>query len=197
MYKKTKPSQSAAPRPPMGKSGKEFSAKFRFCPACGSSHFVENDFKSKRCEDCGFIYYFNAAAAVAVIITNEEGELLMCRRAQEPAKGTLDIIGGFVDPGESTTTAMMREMEEETGVHIEENLLTFLFSFPNTYLYSGLLIHTCDSFFHIELPKDTKFTPSDDVAECMWISPKDINLDDIGLDSIRGAVKRYISTLRF
>lgn len=166
--------------------------KFRFCPVCGSHRFVENDFKSKRCEDCGFVYYFNAVAAVAVIITNEERELLMCRRACEPAKGTLDIIGGFVDPGESTTKAMVREMEEETGLNIDENQLTFLFSLPNTYLYSGLLIHSCDTFFHIEISKDTNINPSDDVAECLWMHPDDINLDNIGLDSIREAVKKYL-----
>lgn len=30
---------------------------FRYCPACGSARFREHDFKSKRCDDCGFTYY--------------------------------------------------------------------------------------------------------------------------------------------
>ena len=75
-----------------------FVDKFKYCPSCGSCHFEENDFKSKRCAECGFTYFFNAAAAVVSIITNERGEMLVCRRACEPAKGTLDLVGGFVDP---------------------------------------------------------------------------------------------------
>lgn len=169
--------------------------KFKYCPVCGSDHFVENDFKSKRCEACGFTFYFNAAAAVASIIRNERGELLMCRRACNPAKGTLDIIGGFVDPGESTTAAMVREMKEETGLDIREEDLTFLFSIPNTYPYSGLTIHSCDTFFVATIDADATATPSDDVAECMWMRSEDIRLEDIGLNSIREAVGRYLSTL--
>ena len=69
--------------------------RFRFCPSCGSDRFLVNDFKSKRCTDCGFTYYFNAAAAVAVIMEDEHGRILACRRAIEPAKGTLDLVGGF------------------------------------------------------------------------------------------------------
>lgn len=166
--------------------------KFRFCPICGSTHFVENDFKSKRCEDCGFVYYFNAAAAVACIIENEKGELLMCRRACEPAKGTLDIIGGFVDPEESSTYAMVREMKEETGVDIREEDLQFLFSIPDIYEYSKLTIHSCDTFFKIMISSDCALKPQDDVAELMWMKKEDINTKEIGLVSIRQAVERYL-----
>ena len=63
---------------------------FRYCPKCGSASFVENNEKSKRCTDCGFVYYFNASSATVAFIMNEKDELLVCRRAKEPAKGTLD-----------------------------------------------------------------------------------------------------------
>ena len=39
--------------------------KFMFCPVCGSKHFVVNNFKSKRCQDCGFTYYANPCSATA------------------------------------------------------------------------------------------------------------------------------------
>ena len=32
---------------------------FRFCPQCGSERFVDNNVQSKRCLDCGLIYYIN------------------------------------------------------------------------------------------------------------------------------------------
>ena len=40
------------------------------------------------------------------IILNEKNELLVCRRAEEPAKGTLDLTGGFVDLGETAEEAI-------------------------------------------------------------------------------------------
>lgn len=61
---------------------------FRFCPQCGSERFVDNNVQSKRCLDCGLIYYINPKAAVVALITNEQGDILVCRRAKDPAPGS-------------------------------------------------------------------------------------------------------------
>lgn len=59
---------------------------FQYCPECGSSHFEVNNEKSKKCTDCGFVYYFNPSSATVALILNDQNELLVCRRAKEPAK---------------------------------------------------------------------------------------------------------------
>ena len=71
--------------------------QFTYCPKCGARTFVERNEKAKQCTTCGFVYYFNPSSAVACFIRNSKGELLLVRRAKEPAKGTLDLPGGFVD----------------------------------------------------------------------------------------------------
>ena len=71
--------------------------KFEYCPRCGSKHFVVHNEKSKLCENCGFVYYANPCSATAAFIINEKNELLVVKRAKEPAKGTLDLPGGFCD----------------------------------------------------------------------------------------------------
>ena len=173
--------------------------KFQFCPVCGSNRFRDNDFKSRKCDDCGFTFYFNAAAACAAVITNERGELLVGVRAQEPQKGTLDLIGGFVDPGESSDQAILREIKEETDIDINTLLnekkaeMTFLFSLPSTYVFSGLTIHTCDAFYHIRIPSDTLLQAHDDVESCFWAQPQDIHHEQFGLTSIKEAVKRFLN----
>jgi ADP-ribose pyrophosphatase YjhB (NUDIX family) len=163
--------------------------KFRYCPVCGNARWVVNDFKSKRCEACAFVYYANAAAATAAIIVNSRGEMLAVRRAKEPAKGTLDLPGGFVDMGESIEQGMRREILEETGLQV--TAMDYLFSLPNDYLYSGMTIHTVDAVFLVHVGDDVKPQAADDAADCLWIPVSDVNPADFGLTSIRRAVERF------
>ena len=53
-------------------------------------------------------------------------------------------------------------------------------------------IHSCDAFYHVQIPSDTTVNPNDDVAECFWLNTEDINPDLFGLTSIRTAVTRFI-----
>ena len=123
--------------------------KFKFCPVCGSRRWVEHDFKSKACQDCGFVYYANPSSATAAFILNGRGELLVVRRAKEPSKGTLDLPGGFVDIGEDIEQGMRREIAEETGLVVED--IKYIFSTPNEYVYSDMLIHTLDSDYLVRV----------------------------------------------
>ena len=75
--------------------------KFQFCPVCGSNHFEINNIKSKKCKDCGFSYYLNPSSATVALILNSKEELLAVRRKKAPAKGALDLPGGFVDMDET------------------------------------------------------------------------------------------------
>lgn len=50
---------------------------------------------------------------------NERNELLVCRRAKDPAKGTLDLPGGFIDMAETGEEGVSREVKEETGMEVK------------------------------------------------------------------------------
>lgn len=167
-----------------------FFEKFSFCPSCGSPKFVKNNDKSKRCEECGFIYYINPSAATASFLKNTDGDLLVCRRANEPAKGTLDLPGGFADLEETIEECVAREIEEEIGVRPLN--LRFAFSLPNEYLYSGLVVPTMDMFFEGFIENGSSIRPNDDVAECFFIPVRELNPNLFGLKSVRKAVKLFI-----
>ncbi len=130
-------------------SNMHFSLLFQYCPRCGSHSFIQNNEKSKRCESCGFVLYVNASTAVAAFIVNEKGEMLVCKRAKEPAKGALDLPGGFVDDNETAEEAVVREIHEELNANVTG--LKYLFSLPNKYEYSGWTIPTLDMFFICKL----------------------------------------------
>lgn len=166
---------------------------FAFCPVCGSPKFEVHDARAKRCCDCGFTLYHNASAATAAFVRNARGELLVCRRAFEPARGTLDLPGGFVEPGESIEDGCRREVREETGAEVAS--LRYLFSIPNTYRFSGYEVHTADAFFEAEVPCDATLVAADDVAALEWKPLAEVRAEDFGLQSISQGVRRYLQAV--
>ena len=164
--------------------------QFKYCPKCGSSHFEVHNEKSKHCDDCGFTYYFNSSAATVAFILNHRNELLVCRRAKEPAKGTLDLSGGFIDMNETGEEGVAREVMEETGLTVIDT--EYLFSLPNTYLYSGFLVHTLDLFFLCKVADATRLRAMDDVADSFWMPLDSIHPEEFGLDSVRRGVTRFL-----
>lgn len=160
---------------------------FRHCPVCGKEGFAINNVKSKRCEGCGFVLYFNAISATVAVIMNEKDEILVARRAKEPAKGTLDLPGGFADSMETAEEAVTREVLEESGLRVTET--KYLFSLPNKYLYSGFEEHTLDMFFLCRVESGDCPIANDDVEELAWMSLDDIRPELFGLQSIRRGIE--------
>ena len=168
---------------------------FRYCPKCGSYDFEIHNALSRHCANCGFTYYQNPRASTAAFILNAKGELLVARRAKDPAKGTLDLPGGFVDNNENAEQGMVREIQEETGLKVGVNEVTYLFSIPNIYRYSGMDIHTLDLFFLCRV-EDTEVKAADDAAELTWLPLREVYVERIGLSSIREAVHRFLQQNR-
>lgn len=57
--------------------------------------------------------------AVAGVIWNDKGQVLLIRRANPPRAGHWSLPGGKVERGESLEEALRREIREETGLEIE------------------------------------------------------------------------------
>jgi ADP-ribose pyrophosphatase YjhB (NUDIX family) len=90
---------------------------WNFCPICGARLEVRDDGFGDRphCGACRRFYYSNPVPAVCCFVTQGE-KLLHVRRAVEPHKGEWSLPGGYVELGETTEQAALREFEEETGL---------------------------------------------------------------------------------
>ncbi len=163
--------------------------QFVFCPVCGKPSFDERNEKAKQCTVCGFVYYFNPSAAVACFIRNNQGELLVVRRAKDPARDTLDLPGGFVDMHESAESAVRREVMEETGLQV--TTCRYLFSLPNIYPYAGFDVHTVDLFFECYIDHFSSARAADDAAGIVILPLSSLSPEDFGLHSIRQGIRLY------
>lgn len=162
---------------------------FKYCPYCGAPGYKWDGVKAFSCSSCGHKYYVNEAAAVVALIENERHELLLTVRNRDPFKDMLDLPGGFVDLGETAEAAVKREIKEELNLEVEE--LTFFGSFPNRYIFGGIVYFTLDLTFHAKVTDFSAITAADDVSSYRFIAIDEINTDDIGLDSIKEIVKLY------
>lgn len=78
------------------------------------------------CNDCSFVFYQNSKPCAGVLII-EKDTLLLIKRAIEPFKGYWDIPGGFLEPGEHPEIGAVREILEETGLHVQLGELLGIF----------------------------------------------------------------------
>ncbi len=161
----------------------------KYCMRCGSDAVVFRQNKSILCNRCGFCYYMNSASAVALLILNDKGELLLTKRAFEPEKGKLDLPGGFVDTGERAEDTVRRELKEELNIDVCR--MHYWGSYPNEYVYSGVTIYTLDIAFVCTVKSFHTIEANDDVADYDFYDLKDINLEDIAFKSIRNIIADF------
>ncbi|KAA6312029.1 hypothetical protein EZS27_036966, partial [termite gut metagenome] len=135
-------------------------------------------------------YYFNPSSATVSFIMNDKNELLVCRRAKAPAKGTLDLPGGFIDMQETAEEGIIREVSEETGLVVKEAL--YQFSLPNIYMYSGFPVHTLDMFFLCKVEETSGIKAMDDVADCFFLPLDKVNSEEFGLVSVRKGITKFL-----
>ena len=167
-------------------------SKFKYCPVCGSEEFKIDSFKSKKCKKCNFNYFYNASAGVPVFLRDKNDNLLLVKRKNNPAKGTLHVPGGFVDPGENAEKCAVREIKEETGLNIKESDLRYLFSLSNKYLYSDFIVTTIDIFLEGKIDSFDGAIPGDDAEDIIIVKKNDVQPEKFGLESIRKGMEMYL-----
>jgi 8-oxo-dGTP diphosphatase len=89
----------------------------RFCSRCGGSLVQQQRDGRVRpvCPECGHVVYLNPLPSVAAVLFRE-GRVLLVKRNIPPGNGHWCLPGGFIEAGESVEDAVVREVEEETGL---------------------------------------------------------------------------------
>ena len=161
----------------------------QYCMRCGSEKLSIPSDSQLECLQCGFEWYWNPVCAVAVIVRRANREILLVKRAKDPAKGTWDLPGGFANFGESFEDAARREIQEELGVLLSD--FEYLGSFPNVYAYKDVRYQTIDVVLIADIGDVVIDLERDELLDFHWMDPADIDVASVGLLSIQQAIRFY------
>lgn len=164
---------------------------FKYCPHCQSKNFEFPNHRRFECFDCGFVFYENVAAAVALIL-EKDGKILFTVRNKAPKKGLLGLPGGFVDPDETAEEACSRELKEEINLDIAPADFSYFESQPNDYEFGGFPYKTEDLIFTATFPKKADFKlQKEEIHDIQWIKKSELDLDKIAFKSLRKGISDY------
>lgn len=88
--------------------------RHRFCANCGAGTDIAEAGYSRHCPRCGATHFPRTDPVVIMTVEHRE-RLLLGRRAGWPP-GRLSVLAGFISPGEAAEEAVLREVQEESGI---------------------------------------------------------------------------------
>lgn len=106
---------------------------------------------------------------VVAIALATGGRILLIRRANPPAEGTWSLPGGRVEPGEFSESAVLRELEEETGgtAVLDRYVGEVVRDSPDGGRY---VIRA----FLVDMPEGQQLAAGDDAADVGWFTMAEI-----------------------
>jgi len=133
------------------------------CPRCTAD--LEIAEARATCPVCGLVVYANPAPTVSALLFDEDGRVMLARRAADPGSGLWDLLGGFMHEGELPLETLVRELREETNLEIEP--LEFFGAWPDRYGEGG--VWTLNLYWTARIRRGEP-KPADDVAEVAWFA---------------------------
>ncbi|HEY8026696.1 MAG TPA: NUDIX hydrolase [Burkholderiaceae bacterium] len=163
----------------------------KFCSECAQpvSLVVPPDDTRPRyvCSHCGAIHYQNPKMVVGSIpVWEEEGkmQILLCKRAIEPRYGYWTLPAGFMENGETTEQAAIRETVEEAGANIELHKLFSMLNVPH--------VHQVHLFYRATL-RDLDYAAGTESLEVKMFSASEIPWDDIAFPTVTHTLQMFLA----
>ncbi len=164
--------------------------EIKFCMSCGAAVELRRPGDDNRlrhiCVACGTIHYQNPNMVIGSI-PEWEDKILLCRRAIEPRSGLWTLPGGFMENGESTTEAAIRETLEEANAQIEIGNLFSMYSLP--------FVNQVHLLFRARL-LNLDFSPGTESLEVRLFGEDEIPWDEIAFRPIKYSLEHYFADRR-
>ena len=162
----------------------------KYCSLCGAEVRVEIPSGDNRprhvCADCDTVHYQNPKI-VAGCIPVWEDRILLCKRAIEPRHGYWTLPAGFMEIGETTSEAALRETVEEANARVELEGLYALMNLPH--------VDQVYMMFRSSL-KDLDFYPGEESSEVRLFYEDEIPWEELAFTTIRETLRLYFADRR-
>jgi ADP-ribose pyrophosphatase YjhB (NUDIX family) len=142
-------------------------SSWRFCPRCGAEIEVEGGALA-HCSNCGYRAWASSKPTACAVVTDDEGRVLLARRAGEVFHGYWDLPGGFLEEGEHPLDGIRRELLEETGLEVEPE--EFVGVWMDRYGDADDADATLNLYWTARVLGGEP-APADDVSELRWFRP--------------------------
>ena len=120
------------------------------------------------------------------VIANKDNKILLQKCDKDPY---YYLIGGRVSLGESTLTAVKREVEEETGIAVKNGELNLINIVENFFVYNGVKFHELLFIYKLNnkelLEKDDFKTLDKENSYNVWIDIDKLNELDVRPEIIK------------
>jgi 8-oxo-dGTP diphosphatase len=108
---------------------------------------------------------------VTALIFNDRGEVLLHRAATD---GNWYTIGGAIDPGEDPADAAVREVREETGLHVVPERIVGVYRDPVTVYPNGDRVEYFSTCFVCRVVGGTLAPGDDESLELRYFPPTEL-----------------------
>ena len=95
----------------------EWNRNHRYCGRCGGETVIRNNERARTCVPCKRTSYPPVAPVIMILITH--GRKMLLARKVGWGNTRYSALAGFVEPGETLETTVIRETREEVGVEIK------------------------------------------------------------------------------
>ena len=136
-------------------------------------------------------YPLNPLVGVSALI-KYVNDILIVRRAYDPAKNLWSLPGGMVELGESLKESIVREIKEELGIKIIPLCLFDVAEYIENDISGKVKYHFIILVYYAEIDKPDSITLSDEITDARWISPEDALKLKL-TKSTREIIKKFIS----
>ncbi len=106
---------------------------------------------------------------VGAVIQDSDGRLLLVRRGHPPNEGAWSIPGGRIEPGESDTEALAREVLEETSLTVTVGPLVGTIDRPGP---GGSAVYEIRDYACTVT--GGVLAPGDDATDARWVSGSEL-----------------------
>lgn len=162
----------------------------KFCPNCGAPLVLKipagDTLPRHVCEACSTVHYQNPKMVIGCI--PEWGDrILLCKRAIEPRHGKWTLPAGFMENGETTAEAALRETLEEANARVE---LADIYS-----VFSVRHVNQVHIFYRARL-LDLDFGPGTESLEVGLFQEDAVPWDEIAFRTVSTTLRHFYEDRR-